>query len=74
MADIEIKSMLTSSEIAKALGVTMKTIERMRNRGRITGYKIFKHYRYDLEECKAALTTKRPYNRKEPTAEKAREL
>jgi excisionase family DNA binding protein len=37
------------------LGVTVDTIYRLRNSGRIKGYKLVKTYRFSLAEVKAAL-------------------
>ena len=56
---IEVNEMLDSAGAAKALGISMKTLERMRLGGRITAYKLFGRYRFDIEECKAAIIESR---------------
>lgn len=55
MPTIDVGSMLTTSQVAQALGVSVRTIDRLRVGGYITSYKLFRRYRYDLEEVKAAL-------------------
>lgn len=47
--------LLTAGETAKALGITVDTLQRLRKLGRIKGYKLIRKYRYDLDEVKKAL-------------------
>jgi excisionase family DNA binding protein len=52
------KEMLTSSQLGLQIGVTKNTIINMANRGQIPAIRIGSgHYRFDLEEVKAALAT-----------------
>jgi excisionase family DNA binding protein len=55
---LQMKKMLTSSQIALQIGVTKNTIIKMAKDGQIPSIRIGSgHYRFDIDDVKAALTS-----------------
>jgi excisionase family DNA binding protein len=51
----DMKKLVDSNTLAEQLGVTVETLNRLRDSGKIKGYKLIRQYRYDPEEVLAAL-------------------
>jgi len=51
--------LVSTRELAEALGVYVDTVHNLRDAGRITGYKLGKEWRWDVEQVREQLAEPR---------------